>query len=169
MMSHKSTAQCKNCLPEKWWGNPKVHGFWDIDRDAGVAKCENCGYERKFVSRKIKIKSNGMTASQEKMIEVIREVVLQEDGHNSNYEYKQFEVKLCDWGSVSVLTEVGRIGDEETLLSILGRTRRHIFIGPKGSLKLANPAKWVDENGVIKKKPLNGYVKGRKALTCPSF
>lgn len=165
----KSTVQCKNCLPEEWWGNPRVHGFWDVDRDAGIAKCSNCGFERKFVSRRCK-RDGKMTKAQEKRVEQIREQVLQNDGYGDKYEYKQFEVKVMEWGDVSVVTEVGRIRDEGTILSIVGRTRRHIFVGPKGGMKLVNPAKWIkDERGNDKKKHIKGYVRGWEALTHVSF
>lgn len=106
-----------------------------------------------------------MTPKQVKAIEQLKEKVLANDGYNTeNYEYKQFEAKELEYGDVSLVTIVGRIGDEGTMASLF-RTHRHIFIGPNGGLTLANPAKWVKG----KKVPMKSWLKGYRAAWWPTF
>src|SRR5688572_6808126 len=108
-----------------------------------------------------------MTPKQAKALEQLKEKILTSDSYGlpENYEYKEFEVKELEWGDVSLVTTVGRIGDEGTLASLIARNHRHIFIGPKGGLTLANPAKWVKG----KKVPMRGWLKGYRAVWWPTF
>jgi len=112
---------------------------------------------------RIPVDTSWMTKAQIRMIELLREQILFNDGlghqrttenwdivttypfpgsKKRNYEYKAFEVKLVDMSprkpEVSLITEVGRVGDEGTMAEIYARNRRHIFIGPRGGVKLAN-------------------------------
>lgn len=104
-----------------------------------------------------------MTNAQEKAIERIKHAVLVNDSFGDGYEYKKFQITELDF-AVEVITEVGRIGDEGTIAALCCRSKRQIFIGPKGGLTLTNPARYVTKNGTLQKKALS-WVKGRKALT----
>lgn len=158
---------CPNCLPEELKHKAKrLSGYWDVDREAGIAKCHNCGYERPFHSRSFP--EGQMTTAQKRVVEEIRHAVLHNDGYGDNYEYKRFNVELTDFGKVQVLTEVGRIGDEGTMAEVFARTRRQIFIGKRGGLTLCNPAKFIEENGKTKIVALERWVKGYKALSHPT-
>jgi len=83
-----------------------------------------------------------MNAAQKRKLEWLKKEILLHDGnHREGYEYKRWEVS--DEGPfVALLSEVGMVGDEETMASVLCRTRRHIFIGPRGGLKLVNAARY---------------------------
>lgn len=56
-----------------------------------------------------------------------------DDGKN-DYEFKQINLSVHS-GFVSVWMQVGRIGDEGTLASIICRDKVHCFIGVRGALK----------------------------------
>ncbi len=130
-----------------------------------VAECTNCRFERPFHQRNAR--TDVMSSAQEKMVAFAKEQIFKNDsmGYPKKHEYKQFEVKLLDWGSVSILTEVGSKTDEGTMAAIFCRTRRHIFIGRKGGLTLCNPARFVkDDEGNTKRIPKKGWVKGPRAL-----
>lgn len=147
------SIECERC------GND----FWETFGD--TADCTNCGFERPFHQRHARI--DAMSSAQERMVEFAREQILANDsnGYPENHEYKRFDVELLEWGSVSILTEVGSKTDAGTMAAIVCRTRRHIFIGRKGGLTLCNPARFVnDEEGNTKCIPKTGYVKGPNAL-----
>ena len=59
-------------------------------------------------------------------------------GGNSEYEYKEWEVyesKITENKDfVSVVAEVGMVGDEGTMAEIFCRYRVHIFVGQRGGL-----------------------------------
>lgn len=151
------SISCKEC------GND----FWEVCGD--TADCTNCGFERKFHSRQAR--TDKISRAQEEAIELIREVVLENDGlHSEDYEFKKFEVQLLDWGSVQVLTEVGSKTDEGTLAAILCRTKRQIFIRRRGGLTLLNPAKFVkNKQGRTKRTFKKGNIKGLDALRHPTI
>lgn len=137
--------------------------FWEAFGD--TADCTNCGFERPFHSRQSR--TDKMSPAQEKMIKFAKEQIFLNDsnGYPGTHEYKLFKVELLDWGSVSILSEVGRMSDEGTMAAIYCRTRRHIFVGRKGGLTLCNPAKFVkDEEGNTKRIPKKDWVKGPRAL-----
>lgn len=55
-------------------------------------------------------------------------------GHGKGtYEIKQYDVDDCKY-FISVVLEVGMVGDEDTLASILCRSRVHLFIGKRGGI-----------------------------------
>lgn len=109
-----------------------VDGDW-----VPIWKCENCGHT---LPRRVRRHGTGRTPSQDKAIECVRDALLEKNGRYSDREQvlKKFEVTDMDWGSVSLVIEVGSEGDEGTLGSIFCRDYRHIFIGRSGGLKLVN-------------------------------
>lgn len=76
-----------------------------------------------------------MTQAQERKIEYIRKDLEYEffKGHK-NPEIKKFEVEELEFGSVSLVAEVGSVGDEGTCAEILCRERIHVFIGKNGAI-----------------------------------
>jgi len=78
-----------------------------------------------------------MNDKQRSVIGKLRIDILANDSHrNDGYEYKRFEVKEHS-GFIEIISEVGLIDDENTLASVFARTRRQIFIGPRGGCRLA--------------------------------
>ena len=84
-----------------------------------------------------------MTSKQEKMINQIKADIIRydfTDNHNkgftlenSRYEFKEFKVE--DHGEfVSVYSVVGPKGDEGTMVALIARTYRQIFIGKRGGV-----------------------------------
>lgn len=57
-------------------------------------------------------------------------------GAMGKYEFKSIEITRLK-SSLSVVTDFGSIGDENTAL-MLHRDHRHIFVGKRGGLRLAN-------------------------------
>lgn len=77
-----------------------------------------------------------MTNSQKNKINMIKNQAKNLHGEYSiNYEIKQWEIEEYDT-FVSLVVEVGMIGDENTLASIYGRDRLHVFIGKKGGVTI---------------------------------
>ena len=76
-----------------------------------------------------------MTQAQKRRIESIRKDLEYEffNGHK-NPEIKKFEVQELEFGSVSLIAEVGGVGDEGTYAEILCRERIHVFIGKNGAI-----------------------------------
>lgn len=73
-----------------------------------------------------------MTKQQERRIAQIEEIMLNLVGHPENKEIKTKDIEELEGGIVSVVIEVGRIGDEGTLAAVFCRQSAHIFIGPRG-------------------------------------
>ena len=72
-----------------------------------------------------------MTKYQERRIAQIEEIMMNLVGHPETKEIK--EKKIEDLGHcISMVIEVGQIGDEGTMAAIFCRQRAHIFIGKKG-------------------------------------
>lgn len=59
------------------------------------------------------------------------------EAHAAKYEFKRFEVEERD-GLCFLKIEIGRIGDEGTMASVLARDYRLIMIGKRGGLDLLN-------------------------------
>lgn len=85
------------------------------------------------------------TKAQLAQVEWLREKVLLHDGYSDEYEYKSFEVEERGFEGyrgykpfVIVSTQVGHKGDEGTMAQIFARTRRLIWIGPRGGMHLLN-------------------------------
>ena len=77
-----------------------------------------------------------MTNSQRNKINMIRKQAANLHGDFSkNYEIKQWEIEEYET-FVSLIVEVGMIGDENTYASIYCRDRLHVFIGKKGGVTL---------------------------------
>ena len=75
-----------------------------------------------------------MTNSQRNKINMIRSQAVNLHGDFSkNYEIKQWEVEEYET-FVSLVVEVGMIGDENTYASIYCRDRLHVFIGKRGGV-----------------------------------
>lgn len=130
-----------------------------------IASCTNCGHERPFHSRSIQ--TDKMSPAQEKMVAFAKERIFENDsnGYPEIHEYKRFDVKLLDWGAVQILSEVGSKTDKETMVAIICRTRRQIFIGRRGGLTLCNPARFIkDDEGYSKCISKKGWIKGPDAL-----
>lgn len=76
-----------------------------------------------------------MTKSQEKAIEKIRK--LGEElfwGRADEYEFKEFDIKELNYGTISLVVETGMKNDEGTLAAIFARDRAHLFIGKRGGI-----------------------------------
>lgn len=65
------------------------------------------------------------------------------------YEIKRYEVDDCKY-FLSVFMEVGKVGDEGTLASVLCRDNVHLFIGKRGGIRYP-----VYKNGKTSTKPLS--------------
>ena len=77
-----------------------------------------------------------MTKSQLDKINIIRLQAKNLHGENSkNYEIKKWELEEYDT-FISLVVEVGMIGDENTYASIYCRDRLHVFIGKKGGVTI---------------------------------
>jgi len=78
-----------------------------------------------------------MTKWQEIEIKRILKWVEEHDLYKNDpdHEIKIFETQETDYGTVIVYIESGLKNDAGTMAAVLCRTRRHIFIGPKGGLK----------------------------------
>lgn len=76
-----------------------------------------------------------MTQAQERRVESIRKDLEYTffKGHK-NPEIKKFEVEELDCGLVSLIAEVGGVGDEGTYAAIMCRERIHVFIGKNGAI-----------------------------------
>lgn len=77
-----------------------------------------------------------MNKAQERAVERIRTGAFEAFDHSrgkGTYEYKQFTVNE-NKHFVSVIAEVGMIGDEGTLASIVCRDRVHLFVGKRGGI-----------------------------------
>lgn len=109
-----------------------------------------------------------MTRQQKRQVEYLRREIIEHDGHSDDCEYKRFDVKIYDWGKVSVISEVGRKSDEGTMAEVFGRTRRHIFIGKRGGMELVNAARFVEKDGEISR-VFAANVKGRRAAWAPTI
>lgn len=109
--------------------------------DNGVRcwKCYNCGLLTPIRKRTVRTGKTGLTAAQDKAVELLRKKLLTYygDEYAAKYEYKTFEVRNTS-GFVTVYAIVGRIGDEGTYGAIIGRDTRHVMIGTSGGLKLLN-------------------------------
>ena len=73
-----------------------------------------------------------MTKEQERKVKEIEKIMMELIGHPETKEIKEEEVNEIGYGIVSMVIEVGEIGDEGTMAEVLCRQRAHIFIGPKG-------------------------------------
>ena len=74
-----------------------------------------------------------MTKYQERRIAQIENIMMNLVGHPETKEIKEKSIEdLGVGGIVSMVIEVGEIGDEGTLAAVFCRQRAHIFIGPKG-------------------------------------
>ena len=77
-----------------------------------------------------------MTNSQQNKINMIRNQAKNLHGeYSKNYEIKQWEIEEYD-NFISLVVEVGMIGDENTYASIYARDRLHVFIGKKGGVTI---------------------------------
>jgi len=143
------------------------NNLWETEYP-NLFKCTNCNYTRPCHPRNYRVKD--ISKAQQKTIDFIRAEVIKHDGlNNPEYEYKLFEVTPLDWGGkVQVITEVGRVGDEGTMAQTFARTRRQIFLGPRGGMKLVNAARFIGEGENIKK-VYAANVNGKGAVTCPTM
>ena len=77
-----------------------------------------------------------MTKSQLDKINMIRNQAENLHGeYSKNYEIKDWNIEEFDT-FISLIVEVGMIGDENTYASIYGRDRLHVFIGKKGGVTI---------------------------------
>lgn len=75
-----------------------------------------------------------MTTAQERSIERIKKLAENLHGHcSASYEIKEFKVEENEY-FVSVIVEIGMIGDEGTMGEYIGRDRAHLFIGKRGGI-----------------------------------
>ena len=78
-----------------------------------------------------------MNTVQAQTIEAIKTLMLASESHGgrAKVEIKKLEIVEYD-NFVSLYISVGRVDDEGTMLSILGRDSRHLFIGKRGGVTL---------------------------------
>ena len=82
-----------------------------------------------------------LTPKQERVICRLKELVFKADGRDApdSYEFKQFELLASSTsGTVFVVSEVGRKGDEDTMASVFCRTRRMYAVRPTGHIRSLN-------------------------------
>jgi hypothetical protein len=72
------------------------------------------------------------------------------------YEFKNVEVLESNAGTVFVILEVGRIGDENTLMSLY-RTSGNFAIGPKGGVRVLSLSHGL--SGEVEKKYVKQWIK----------
>lgn len=56
---------------------------------------------------------------------------------DTDKELKRFEIKRIHPNAISVVVEVGCVGDENDMRSVLCRHRIHAFIGPRGGITVS--------------------------------
>lgn len=74
-----------------------------------------------------------MTQKQEQAVRRIRREVESGLFYSTRCELKEFTVKEYDT-FVSVVFEVGQMGDEGTLAAVFARDRGHVFVGTRGGI-----------------------------------
>jgi hypothetical protein len=99
-----------------------------------------------------------MNTVQAQTIEAIKTLMLASESLSGRVEVeiKKLEIDENEY-FVSLYVSVGRIGDEGTMLQLLGRDGRHFFIGKRGGVTL----KGVDHNGKYSSVTIKGL---RKAI-----
>ena len=75
-----------------------------------------------------------MTKAQERAIERIKRQAKRDLFFGEEYEFKIFEVTENEY-FVSVVLEVGMIGDEGTLAALICRDHCHLFVGKRGGIR----------------------------------
>lgn len=89
-----------------------------------------------------------MTKSQEQALNTIKKLTEKHmKGCYNNAEFKMWEVHENEY-FVSVVLEVGEIGDEGTMAAIFGRDHAQLFIGKRG--KITYPVSKTFKNGKTK-------------------
>jgi hypothetical protein len=101
-----------------------------------------------------------MTKSQERTINEIK-AHFEAQNERRGTEFKQFEVNDTEY-LVSLVIVTGGINDEGTMAEVFARDRRHLFIGKRGGIKLANPGRYNEKTKSIDF--CNKRVHGWKAL-----
>ncbi|MCR5295137.1 MAG: hypothetical protein K6E30_08230 [Lachnospiraceae bacterium] len=98
-----------------------------------------------------------ITKAQEKAIAQIKRLAEKEHGtHCNKYEFKEFTVSENEY-FVSVVVEIGMIGDEGTMAEIYCRDRAHLFIGPRGGITYPVSKKMKDGSWKHYFKRFGGY------------
>lgn len=83
-----------------------------------------------------------MTREQERTVELIRKEAQKQFFYGDKYEFKEFDVEENEY-FVSVVAEVGLIGDEGTFAAVFCRDRVHLFVGKRGGVTYpVNSPKW---------------------------
>lgn len=129
----------------------EVDGKWKW-----VLVCNNCGYvarSRKPTQKKVATIIGEITPVQLKCLQNFAEDILRNDAllDPKDYEYKRFEVRLDEGGTVFLTTTVGKKNDVGTWGEYIGRPTRFIWITPTGGCRLTNPSKHA------RKKKVCGY------------
>lgn len=88
------------------------------------------------------IGADDLTPSQEKALRRIWRAAWDRasNGGLTDVEVKEFNLKPIGSGpylTVSVVLELGRVGDENTAASVFCRTRGHFFVGSHGGIRVA--------------------------------
>ena len=167
-------AKCSKCCPDvpAYWYKQYVCVNEDKEdeepRFEWVWECANCRNRAPITHRhqeRVATMAGEMTKTQLRLVKMFAErlptcdiSVYYERGEESRFEVKKFEVEVKYGGSVFILSEVGKKGDEGTYGEIYGRYRRHVFVGPKGACKLLNPRRAFEYQG--KKYPAETKVHG---------
>ena len=83
-----------------------------------------------------------ITKSQEKAIARIKRDFETLHGHcQESYELKKFDHEFLseEVAIISLIGEMGLIGDEGTMAQVFGRDRIHVFISPRGKIYYYGP------------------------------
>lgn len=78
-----------------------------------------------------------LSKTQQKVVRNVVRYALEHEGRlvePSGAELKEFKISRIVGRTFSVIVEAGREGDEGTMLALVGRYRRHLFIGPRGGI-----------------------------------
>lgn len=131
-------AKCPGCLPEGESSPDALAYFTRSTDDCKPAwRCENCGH---CLPRQVKVRRQGRTPSQQRLIDELPKALLNKANEYSRHDHEVKRVDVSDENEffVSLVVEVGLVGDEDTMASVLCRDYRHIFIRPSGGLELVN-------------------------------
>lgn len=96
-----------------------------------------------------------MTKEQERSIKLIERKAMDILFYGKDYEFKKFEVEENEY-FVSLVFEVGAIGDEGTLAAVFCRDYGHVWIGKRGGITYPVNSKRA-KNGFVRK-PFKGIM-----------
>lgn len=88
-----------------------------------------------------------MTKAQERAVKFLRRDAAANLLFNEKHEFKEFDVKETDGGTLMVAIEAGYVGDEGTWASVFCRDRCIVFVGVRGAIWYYVDTKRKSKNG----------------------